>query len=61
MKAKITHTMLEEAKHYANFSIKEGYSNPEDWENLTDEEFVAKARHDGDKADAYADAMWKDE
>jgi len=39
----VTHAQLTEAKHYANYSIKEGYSNEEDWKHLTDEEFVLKA------------------
>lgn len=50
----VTHAQLEEARAYANFSIKEGYSTEEDWENLTDEEFVAKARELGDKGDILA-------
>lgn len=47
---------LEAARHYAHYSIKEGCSEVEDWENLTDEELVKKAEDDGDRGDAYAEA-----
>jgi len=52
---KPTHTQLEEAKQYTSQSIKEGYSNLEDWENLTGEELVAKAKHEGDRGDLAID------
>jgi hypothetical protein len=53
-----THNQLEEAKSYVNLGIKEGFFNEEDWENLTDKEFVTKARYEMDKGDVYADAMF---
>jgi len=57
----ITHVQLEEAKQYADQSIKEGYSEQEDWEDLTDEEFVLKAQHDGERGDVEADVLRKGE
>lgn len=52
-----THAQLEEAKRYVNQSIKEGYSTEEDWENLTDEEFVKKAQYEGNKGDFCANEL----
>ena len=40
---KVTHDQLEEAMQYLNTGIKNGWIAPEDFENLTDEELVAKA------------------
>jgi len=48
----ITHRQLEEAKEYISYGIKEGYFNEEDFEDLTDEEFVAKARKLQDEGEA---------
>ena len=61
MKPKITHAMLEDAKQFVSYNIKEGVFSEDAWLDLSDEEFVAKANYERDKADAYADAMWKDE
>ena len=61
MKPKITHAMLEEAKAFVSYNIKEDVFNEDDWLNLSDEEFIAKANYERDRADAYADAMRKDE
>ena len=61
MKPKITHAMLEEAKQFVSYNIKEGVFNEDEWVDLTDEEFIKKANYERDRADAYADAMRKDE
>ena len=50
----VTHKELEEAKLYASLSIKEGFTEEEDWEDLTDEQLVAKAKELGDTGDLYA-------
>ena len=50
---KVTHAQLEEAKQYVNTSIKEVFSSEADWEDLTDEEYVAKAKYDMGKGDFY--------
>lgn len=52
---------VKNAREYANMSIKKGYSSPEDWEGLTDEELVAKAQHDGDQGDVFINAAIKGE
>lgn len=61
MKRKITYAMLEEAKAFVSYNIKEGVFSEDDWLDLSDEEFVAKANYERDRADAYADAMVKGE
>lgn len=48
----ITHRQLEEATEYVNCGIKEGYFNEEDFEYLSDEEFVLKANKLRDMGDA---------
>lgn len=57
---KPTHAQLEEAKAYAHYSVKEGWSTEEDWENLTDEEYVLRALHDGDRGDMQAEVEAKE-
>ncbi len=44
---------LEFAKAYARDSVKEGCSEPEDW-NLSDLELIKKAEYEGAKGDFYA-------
>ena len=61
MKAKITHAMLEDAKAFVDYNIKEGVFSEDNWFDLSDEEFVAKARYEMDCADAYADSVRKNE
>ena len=56
----VTHQQLQEAKEYIDYGIKEGYFNEEDFENLTDEEFVKKAQELRDKGDAASD-KWKED
>ena len=60
MKPKITHAMLEKAKHYASQSVKEGYSSEKDWNTLTKDEFIKKAQRDGDRGDLQAQAQSED-
>lgn len=49
----MTDKQLEEAKQYASYSIKYGYSSEEDWKDLTYEEFIAKAKYFMDMGDDY--------
>lgn len=52
-----THKQLEEAKQYINLGVKEGYFDEKEFEDLTDEEFVTKARELMDKGDFYANEL----
>lgn|GEM_PF-6562207 len=54
---KPTYNQLEEAKAYINYGVKEGNLDESDFEDLTDEEFVAKARELMDRGDYYANSM----
>lgn len=50
-------TELQAARDYANYSIKEGCTEQEDWENLTDEQLIQKAKVLGELGDLQADVI----
>jgi len=45
---------LKSAKDYVNFNVKEGLWSLEEWENLSDEEFINRAEYEMERSDFYA-------
>lgn len=56
----VTQKRIDEAKEYVDYGIREGFFSPEDWELLTDQEFVTKAERCRYLGYLYADAMEKE-
>ena len=48
---------LEEAKHYINYGIKEGYFDEEQFEGMSDEELIAFATDASARGDNEAEAQ----
>jgi hypothetical protein len=51
---KNTKLTLEKAEEYFNYGVKEGYWEPEEFKDLTKEEFIKKVEHLMNLGDAYA-------
>lgn len=52
---------LSDAEAYFNYGCKEGYFDPDDFKELSQEEFIKKMEDIMNKADVYADNIRKGE